>query len=276
MGPTPSEASVGVDVSEAELDVAAGEAPVFTVANTPKGHAELVARPAPSRPRRVVLQATGGLEGAVAAAPCRVGLPVPVVDPRQARDFAKAMGYPAQADAIDARAPAHFAAATEAEPEPLPEEAARELDASLDRRRRRIGMRTMEQDRWATAAGRVRRDVESHPRWLREHIRQVEREPDERIRRSTAWWEKDNLLGGIPGVGPVLSRTPLAGVPERGTLSDRRAAAPVGVGPMAHDSGRRRGPRRIAGGRESVRRVPSMAAVTASRSDAAWERFADR
>ena len=119
-------------------------------ANTPEGHAELAARLAPLRPRRVVLEATGGLEAAVAAALAAAGLPVLVVNPRQVRDFAKAMGHLAKTDAIDARVLAHFAAVTRAEPRPLPDEAARELDALLDRRRQLIGMRTMEQNRLAT------------------------------------------------------------------------------------------------------------------------------
>ena len=125
------------------------------------------ARLAPLRPRRVVLEATGGLEAAAAAALCRAGLPVLVVNPRQVRDFAKAMGHLAKTDAIDARVLAHFAAVTRAEPKPLPDETARELDALLDRRRQLIGMRTMEQNRLATAAGRVRRDLESHLRGSR-------------------------------------------------------------------------------------------------------------
>ena len=278
MEPNPPEAEtfVGIDVSKAKLDVAVGDAPVFTVANTPEGHAELAARLAPMRPRRVVLEATGGLEAAVAAALCHAGLPVLVVNPRQVRDFAKAMGHLAKTDAIDARVLAHFAAVTRAEPKPLPDETARELDALLDRRRQLIGMRTMERNRLATAAGRVRRDLESHLRWLEAHIERVDRELDERIRASPVWREKDDLLQGIPGVGPVLSRTLLAGVPELGSLSNRQAAALVGVAPMAADSGRWRGPRRIAGGRKGVRSVLYMAALTASRFNPALKRFADR
>jgi transposase len=269
MGPPPPETFVGIDV-------AVGEAPVFTVANTPEGHAELAARLASMRPRRVVPEATGGLQAAVAAALCHAGLPVLVVNPRQIRDFAKAMGHLAKTDAIDARVLAHFAAVTRAEPKALPDETARELDALLDRRRQWIGMRTTERNRTATAAGRVRRDVESHLRWLETHIARVERELEERIRASPAWREKGDLLRGIPGVGPVPSRTLLAGLPELGTLSNRQAAAPVGVAPMAADSGQWRGPRRIAGGRKAVRSVLYMAALTASRFNPALKVFADR
>jgi transposase len=268
---------VGIDVSKAKLDVAVGQdEAVFTVANTPEGHAELVKRLAAAHPRRIVLEATGGLESAAAAAIERAGLPVLIVNPRQARDFAKAMGHLAKTDAIDARVLAHLAEATKAEPRPLPDAMARELDALLDRRRQLIGMRTMEQNRMAGAAGRVRRDLESHLRWLEAHIKEVDGELDKRIRSSPLWREKDDLLRGIPGIGPVLSRTLLAGLPELGKLSNREAAAPAGVAPMADDSGKWRGPRRIAGGRKAVRAVLYMAALTACRFNPVLKEFADR
>lgn len=267
---------VGIDVSKAKLDVAVGESAAFAVPNDPAGHAELAARLAALRPRRVVLEATGGLEAAAAAALYRAGLPVLVVNPRQARDFARSMGYAAKTDAIDARALAHFAAAMRAEPRPLPDEAARELDALLDRRRQLVGMRTMEANRRATAAGRVLRDVEAHLRWLDEHVARIDRELDERIRASPAWRERDDLLRGIPGVGPVLSRTLLAGLPELGREGHRRIAALVGLAPLADDSGQHRGTRRIAGGRGQVRAVLYMAALAARRHNPVLRAFADR
>jgi transposase len=277
MEPSAAEMFVGIDVSKAKLDVAVGrDAAVFGAANTPEGHAEVIAKLAPFRPRRVVLEATGGLEMAAAAALEVAGLPVLIVNPRQARDFAKAMGHLAKTDAIDARVLAHLAEATKAEPRPLPSTMARELDALLDRRRQLIGMRTMEQNRMAGATGRVRRDLESHLRWLDSHIKDVDNELEKRIRSTPLWREKDDLLRGIPGIGPVLSRTLLAGLPELGELSDRQVAALAGVAPMADESGRWRGPRRIAGGRKAVRAVLYMAALTASRFNPVLKGFADR
>lgn len=270
------EAYVGIDVSKAKLDVAVHGGPAWAAANSPEGHAELAGRLAALRPRRVVMEATGGLEAAAAAALAAAGLPVMVINPRQARAFSRAMGYLAKTDAIDARALAHFAAATEAEPRPLPDAAARELDALLDRRRQLVGMRTMEQNRRATAAGLVLRDVEAHLRWLEEHIARVDRELDERIRSTPAWRERDDLLRGIPGVGPVLSRTLLAGMPELGREGNRRVAALAGLAPLPDDSGTRRGPRRIAGGRGQVRSVLYMAALSARRHNPALRALADR
>jgi transposase len=267
---------VGIDVSKAKLDVAIGDEPVFTVANTPEGHAALVERLVAVRPKRVLMEATGGLEAAVAATLYRAGLPVQVVNPRQARDFAKSMGYLAKTDVIDAKVLAHFAAAIKTEPRPIADEAARELDALLDRRRQLVGMRVMEENRKATAAKRVLRDVESHLKWLQEHIEEIDRELDERIRSSPVWCPKDDLLRGIPGIGPVLSRTLLAGLPELGTVSHRRIAALVGLAPMADDSGQHRGVRRIVGGRRQVRSVLYMAALSARRFNPVLRALADR
>lgn len=267
---------VGVDVSKARLDVALSDGRSFAVPNTPEGHAELVERLAPQPPRRLVMEATGGLEAAAAAALYRAGLPVLVVDPRQARDFARGMGYAAKTDAIDAKALAHFAEATKAEPRPLPDEAARELDALLDRRRQLVGMRVMESNRKASAAGRVLDDVEAHLRWLDEHIAEIDRELDGRIRSSPAWRAKDDLLAGVPGIGPVLRRTLLAGLPELGQVSGRTIAALVGLAPRADDSGQRAGIRRITGGRRQVRAVLYMAALSARRYNPTLEALADR
>ena len=271
------EVFAGIDVSKARLDVAVEGAPPFAVGNTPEGVADLVARLRAVGPALVVLEATGGLELPAVAALAAAGLAVAAINPRQARDFARATGRLAKTDAIDAAVLAHFARAVRPDVRPLPDEAARELGALLDRRRQLVGMRTMEQNRLAAgAAGRVRRDLEAHLRWLDEHIARVEKELDERVRSSPAWKAKDDLLRGIPGVGPVASRTLLAGVPELGRLTNKQAAALVGLAPMADDSGGRRGPRRVAGGRGLVRAVLYMAAQAARRHNPVLKAFADR
>jgi transposase len=271
------ETFVGIDVSKARLDVAAEGTPPFAVENTPEGIAGLVARLVSMRPTLVVLEATGKLEVPAVAAMAAAGLAVAVVNPRQVRDFAKATGKLAKTDAIDAAVLAHFARAIRPEVRPLPDEAARQLDALLDRRRQLVGMRTMERNRLAAGAtGRVRRDLESHLRWLDEHIAELDKELDEKIRSSPVWKEKDDLLRGVPGIGPVLSRTLLAGLPELGRLTNKQAAALVGLAPMADDSGRRRGARRVTGGRGVVRAVLYMAAQSARRHNPVLKAFADR
>lgn len=276
MEPTTPERFVGIDVSKARLDVAVEDGPLFAVDRTAEGLAELVRRLTPLRPTLVVLEATGGLEAMVVAELVRGGLAVAVVNPRQVRDFAKATGRLAKTDALDARMLAHFARAIRPQARPVPDEAARELDALLDRRRQLVGMRTMEQNRLGSVTGRIRRDLEAHVRWLDEHIWRIDEELDQRIRATPVWREKDDLLRGIPGIGPVASRTLLAGVPELGRLTNRQAAALVGLAPMADDSGDRRGRRRIVGGRGMVRSVLFMAALAARRHNPVLQAFAAR
>ena len=222
------------------------------------------------------MQATGGLEVLAAAARAGLAVAVAVIDPRQARDFARATGRLAKADALDAWVLAHFARAIRPEPRPLPDETTRERDGLRDRRRRRVGMRVMEPQRLGPAAGRVRRDLEAHLKWLDEHIEQIDEELGQRIRSRPVWRERDDLPRSIEGIGEVASRTLPAASPELGTLTDRRAAASVGLAPMADDSGTHRGARRVTGGRKAVGAVLDMAAQSAWRFDPPPREFADR
>lgn len=276
--PVPApEVFVGIDVSKARLDVAADGLGPFEVKNTPEGIAGLVAALVPLRPTLIVLEATGKLEIPAVAALAAAGLAVAVVNPRQARDFAKATGKLAKTDAIDAAALAHFARAIRPEVRPLPDETTRELDALLDRRRQLIGMRTMERNRLgAGATARVRRDLETSLRFLDGRIARLDKELDEKVRCSPIWKEKDDLLRGVPGIGAVVSRTLLAGLPELGRMTNKEAAALVGLAPMADDSGSRRGARRVTGGRGTVRAVLYMAAQSARRYNPALKAFAER
>jgi transposase len=268
---------VGIDVSKATLDVAMGDDKPFQVSNSREGLDQLLPRLRSRTVALIVLEATGGLEALCAATLAAGGLPVAVINPRQARDFAKATGRLAKTDAIDATVLVAFGWALRPEPRPLPDQATRELDGLLDRRRQLVGMRTMEQNRLSgTVPPPVRLDLEAHLEWLDRHIAAVDQQMEQRIRSSPIWREKDDLLRSIKGIGPVVSRTLLAAVPELGRLDRRRIAALVGLAPMADDSGQHRGVRRIQGGRSSVRSVLYMAALTARRYNPALRGFAER
>jgi transposase len=247
---------VGIDVSKATLDVAIGDERPFQVSNSREGLDQLLSRLQSHPVALIVLEATGGLEALGAAAMAAAGLPVAVINPRQARDFARATGRLAKTDAIDATVLVAFGHALRPEPRRLPDEATRELDALLDRRRQLVGLRTREPNRLSGAVPtRVRLDRQAHLEWLDRHIAEVDRQWEERIRSSPIWREKDDLLRSIKGIGPVVSRTLLASLPELGRLDRRQIAALVGLAPMADDSGQHRGARRIQGGRSSVRNV---------------------
>jgi transposase len=268
---------VGIDASKAAPDVAIGDRPPSRVPDSPEGIEELLARLRSHRADPVVLEAAGGLESLCATGLAAAGLPVAVVDPRRVRAYAQAAGQPAQTDAPDAAIPVDFAVGVRPEPRALPDEATRELDAPPDRRRRLVGMRAMERNRLSgSVSPRVRRDLEAHLGWLDERIAEPGREMAERIRSRPVWREQDELRRSIPGIGPVVSRTPPAALPELGRLDRHRIAALVGVAPMADDSGEARGPRRIQGGRSWVRSVVYMAAPTARRYNPALRAFAER
>jgi transposase len=256
----------GIDVAKDWLDVAstAGET-VTRFTNAPAGIAALVAALTAPPPQLIVLEATGGHETAVTAALAAAGLAVAVVNPRQVRDFARASGQRAKSDALDARVLAQFAARMQPPVRPLPDATTQELAALLARRRQLLEMRTAERNRRPRLAPRLRPRLDEHLVWLSTQIAELDRELDQTLRASPVWQAKEDLLRSIPGIGPVVARTLLAALPELGTLTPEQAAALAGVAPLNQDSGQRRGPRRIAGGRASVRAALYMAVVTAIR-----------
>jgi len=276
MEPTP--VFVGIDVAKTQLAVAlhpAGEA--WTVPTTPAGLAALVPRLQALGPALIVLEATGGLETATTAALAAAGLPVAVVNPRQARDFAKATGRLAKTDRVDAHGLAHFAAAVRPPVRPLPDPATQALAALVTRRQQLVDMLTAEQNRWAAALPAVRPRIQRHLTWLRRELAAVDTELGTAVRQSPVWRVKDDLLRSVPGVGPVLATKLLAGLPELGTLTRKQIAALVGVAPFPRDSGTSlRGRRIIWGGRAEIRRTLYMATLVGVRYNPVLQPFYQR
>jgi transposase len=257
---------VGIDVSKAWLDLAVipnGNSESFP--NDEDGVARLADFVKPVCPTLVVLEATGGLETAAVGVLAERGLPVVVVNARQVRDFAKATGKLAKTDAIDARIIARFGEAVQPEIRPLKGPETQELAALSARRRQIVGMMVSEKNRFAMASKWARYDIQEHIAWLEKRLDELNAKLDEAIKGSPLWRENDNLLRSVPGVGPVLSATLLADLPELGTLSRRKIAALVGVAPLNRDSGLFRGRRKVWGGRANIRSVLYMSAMTASR-----------
>lgn len=224
-----------------------------------------------------MLEATGGLEVEIATALQLAGYAVVVVNPRQARDFARATGELSKTDRIDARMLCAFARAVRPQARPPKDAATQELAELLGRRRQLVGMRTQELTRLASAASKaMRKSLTQHIAWLAKRIATVDSDMAKRLRASKVWTAKDDLLQSTPGVGPVLSRTMLALCPELGDLNRRQSAKLVGVAPLANDSGKHKGKRRIWGGRADVRSVLYMGAVTAIRCNPAVRALALR
>jgi transposase len=256
----------GVDVSKAHLDVAlSGSDQVTRVANSEQGRSELVELLEKSSPSLVVMEATGGFEVPAAMALVAAQIPVVIANPRQVRDFAKSTGQLAKTDEIDARMLALFAERVRPQVRPLPEDAARALDAIVARRRQIIGMLSAEKNRLGFALPAVEKSIKKHIRWLERQLSDVESDLDDSIRKSPVWQAKSNLLRDVPGVGPNLARTLIAELPELGRLTHKEIAALVGVAPLARDSGFFRGKRMIWGGRASVRSALYMSIWSASK-----------
>ena len=263
---TPTASFVGIDVSKHQLDIAVrprGE--TWTVAHDEAGLSALVARLRALAPTLIVLEATGGLEVALAGALATATLPVAVVNPRQVRDFARSTGTLAKTDRLDAQLLAQFADTVRPEPRPLPDAQAQELTALLQRRRQLVEMLTAEKNRLALASRRIRPQLQAHIEWLHKQIAQFDDDLRQLVRASPLWREKDDLLRSAPGVGPVLATTLLAALPELGRLTRQQIAALVGVAPLNRDSGTLRGRRTVWGGRAHVRAVLYMSTVVAMR-----------
>jgi transposase len=257
---------VGVDIAKADFVVACRpDGTSWTATNDPEGVAATAARLRTLTPTLIVVEATGGYERALVAALATTGLPVVVANPRQVRDFAKATGRLAKTDRLDADILALFAERVRPTPRPLPEPVLQHLDALMTRRRQLLDMLTAERNRLEHAAAPIRRSLGDHIRWLERRIADVDRDLDHTIESSPIWRAKENLLRSVPGVGPVVSRTLLADVPELGRLNRKEIAALVGVAPLARDSGTLRGKRTVWGGRAPVRAALYMAALVATR-----------
>jgi transposase len=272
-----SQVFVGIDVAKAQLDIAlrpSGER--WAVTNDDAGIAALVTRLQAIAPQLIVLEATGTYQRAAVAALSVAGLPVAVVNPRQARDFAKATGQLAKTDALDARALAHFAEAVRPMPRPLPDTQADELRALLARRRQLVIMRTAEQNRLGSALPRLQPDIQAHIAWLNTRLTTLDDDLDTTLRASPVWQEREELLRSVPGIGPVCARTLLLDLPELGTLSRQRLAALVGVAPLNRDSGTLRGSRTTWGGRAHVRATLYMSTLVAVRYNPLLKAFYER
>jgi len=269
---------VGIDVSKDRLDVhlrPSGEA--FSVLRDDRGLADLVSRLQRLPVVLVVLEATGGFEAMVAAVLAGIRLPLCIVNPRQIRDYARAMGRLAKTDTLDAEVIALFAERVQPEARPLPEPERNHLVELVGRRRQLIEMIGMETNRGRQAAGKhLARRLARHVTYLQKELDAVDHDIGDAIKQSPAWREAEALVKSVPGIGDVTARTLLAELPELGTVSRHQIAALVGVAPINRDSGLMRGRRAIAGGRTSVRAVLYMAALTAIRRRSPFRAFYDQ
>lgn len=262
---------VGIDVSKDHLDVASEDGVLEArFSNDEQGHGELTKRLVEVSPSLVVMEATGNYQLELSLVLAAAKVPLAVVNPRQVRDFAKAMGILAKTDAIDARAIARFGATVKPSAQTLPDDEALELEALITRRRQLVGMIASEKNRLQSLFGPAKKgaaaqsihDTLSH---LIKQLNKLDRDLQKRIERSPAWKAKDDLLKSVPGIGKVTALTLAIDLPELGSLDRKQIAALAGLAPLNRDSGKSHGQRHIWGGRASVRTALYMASVASLR-----------
>jgi transposase len=265
--PPAADRFVGVDVAKGRVDVhVRPDATAFACTTDPEGLANLVDRLAPLQPQLVAMEASGGYEGVVAAALAEAGLPVAIVNPRQVRRFAGAIGRLAKTDAIDAGVIAHFADAIRPAPKPMPDALMLRLRELLARRRQLVVMINAEKQRLAKTADKLtQRSFKTILRSLEAERARIDRAIDKLIEDSPLFCARQDLLKSVPGIGDVVARTLIVELPELGSVDRHQIAALAGVAPMNRDSGRYRGKRHIQGGRVEVRAPLSMACLVAIR-----------
>ena len=268
---------VGIDVSKERMDVAVrptGRS--WSVSYDGAGVDDLVAQLKELKPAGVITESTGGLELPLVAALAAASLPVAVVNPRQVRDFARSPGRLAKTDRLDAQVLAHFGEAVRPPMRPLRDNETQVLGAVLARRWQVMNILVAEKNRLSRAAPEVRPRIEAHISWLKQELDDLDTDLRQRIKGSPVWREKDDLLRSVPGVGPQVSLTLLAYLPELGTLNRKQVAALVGVAPFNRDSGPYRGKRSVWGGRATVRSTLYMGALVASRFNPVLRDFYQR
>lgn len=260
-----SETFVGIDVAQDQLDVhVLPKAVHFTCPNDTDGITSLVSRLQKEHPTVIIMEASGGHEITVAAELGAVGLPVAVVNPRQVRDFARGIGKLAKTDKIDAFVLARFGETNRPEPQAVPSDEQKQIKELVTRRRQLVGLRISEKNRRHSARSmRVRQSIDTIITTLDRELAEIDRDIDDLIRNSPLWREEEKLLKTFKGVGPVVSRTVLAKLPELGKLDRQEIACLVGLAPLNKDSGKMRGKRMISGGRKDVRDALYMAARSA-------------
>lgn len=256
----------GIDVGKHHLDVAFGtRGEVARFSNGDKGIEELLAALKGRTISLIVLEASGGYQRQVTAALVGAGWPVVAVNPRQVRDFAKAVGRLEKTDKVDAQVLALFAARIRPAVRPPVDESLQNVQDWMARRRQLVEMLTAEKNRAQQAKGAVRRDIQQHIDWLKKRLRDSERDLSDILRNSPAWDARVELLDQHKGIGRVAALTLVASLPELGTLNRKQIAKLVGLAPLSRDSGTMRGKRTCWGGRAAVRACLYMATMVATR-----------
>jgi transposase len=273
-----NQVSVGIDVAKATLDLhVLPSGQTQTLPNVKAGYEQLKQLLPDPANCLIVLEATGGFEREVVAELIDAGYRVAVINPKRARDFARALGLAAKTDRIDAHVLALFAEKVQPAPSEKTSEKQAEIQQLVARRRQLIDLKTQESNRWdVTHVKAAKKSIQAVINTLEAEIRGIEKIIESLVEADDEWRNKAQLIESVPGLGGVTATTVLADVPEIGKLNRQQISALVGLAPYNRDSGAMKGKRTISGGRKSVRSVLYMAAMAARRCNPVIKAFADR
>lgn len=259
---------IGVDVSKSRLDIYdLNQQSNHQFTNDADGiqalleHLQTIPYPA------IVCEASGGYEREMTRILHQQGVRVSVVNPRPVRDFAKALGFLAKTDTLDAQVIAKYGEVVQPEATVFAAEAEEELKSWITRRQQLVEMLTAEKNRRKRLSGPARDEVDAHIDWLRERIKQLDEKINALSVSTPEWKERKDLLQSVTGIGPFISASLLVLLPELGQLNRRAIASLAGLAPFNHDSGNFRGRRHIWGGRAAVRSLLYMATLSAIRAN---------
>ena len=273
-----TEIIVGIDISKKKLDIQIQEdGPYFTCGNDLIGIDKVVEKLCSVHPTLIVLEATGGYEKGLLSALVEAELPVAMVTPAWVRFFAKSSGTLAKTDKIDAKILVRYGRANHP-PVVIMRSKQQEDMSELMTRRSQVSLALItEKNHLETATSTVvKKYIQESILFLKQEIEKLEAEIAEIIKQNPALKNNEQLICSIPGAGKITAAILLADLPELGTLDHKKIAALVGVAPFNRDSGYYRGKRRIKGGRQSIRKVLFMAALTAIQWNPVIKDFYDR
>jgi len=257
---------IGIDVSKNNLDIYLPESKCFEqVENSEQGLCHLVSKLPRVKSVGIVMEATGGLEKEAHSYLHKKGFAVSIVNPRSVRRIAQGLGILAKTDKLDAQALSRYGEIVKPVSAGPRTEKARILWELVNRRRQLVIMKTQEKNRLCRASAEMKVEVESLLAFLSEQINSLEVRIKEQIGETKELRRRQDILMSFPGVGEKIVVQLLTGLPELGTVNDRKIAALAGVAPLACDSGKMKGKRKIWGGRTHVRNTLFMVALVAAR-----------
>ena len=264
----------GVDVSKGSLDVSVSEGPVFRFDNTAKGITKLVKHLTGQGATLAVCESTGGYERLLVSRLREAELAVRVANPSRVRAFAKACGYEAKTDPLDAQVLSRFGQVIPASETQEPDQEREDLKDLLRRRQQLVEQRVQEMNRLDKGAGAgVVESTKRHIAWLNAEIAQLDKEYQEGLQNNVPLDRRAALYRTVPGVGPLTAATLIAFLPELGQWDGKALTSLVGLAPWSRDSGRKRGQRAVRGGRGVVRKALYLCACSVIQVEGDLRRF---